>query len=377
MRNKLDIKGVNLGNWLVLEKWMSPSLFEGCNAEDEYHLARSLPQDVYAERIRKHRREYITECDFQKIAQMGLNAVRIPVPFFLFSDRAPYIGCVEELDNAFDWAERCGIKILIDLHTVPGSQNGFDNGGLSGVCRWAGEQQEVEFVFSVLERLAKRYGNREGLLGIQPLNEPVTTLLLGDKSWKNGGIIDRYPPQTPELVDGSAPISIEFLRNFYIDAYRCVKKHMHDEKYFVIHDAFFLKAWKDFMQEDEFQNVVLDTHIYISTFEWFCEKTMDGYTWALREKFAKYIQEMSQYFPVICGEWCLDNSYARSAADEDSKKAIYLALAEEQLNTWSYGAGYFYWNYKLLNEDANLDCWDLSKCVSYGWFPVKEDAVSA
>ena len=23
------IKGVNLGNWLVLEKWMSPALFEG------------------------------------------------------------------------------------------------------------------------------------------------------------------------------------------------------------------------------------------------------------------------------------------------------------------------------------------------------------
>ena len=23
------IKGVNLGNWLVLEKWMSPELFDG------------------------------------------------------------------------------------------------------------------------------------------------------------------------------------------------------------------------------------------------------------------------------------------------------------------------------------------------------------
>ena len=29
------IKGVNLGNWLVLEKWMSPELFEGTEAEDE------------------------------------------------------------------------------------------------------------------------------------------------------------------------------------------------------------------------------------------------------------------------------------------------------------------------------------------------------
>ena len=29
------IKGVNLGNWLVLEKWMSPGLFAGTEAEDE------------------------------------------------------------------------------------------------------------------------------------------------------------------------------------------------------------------------------------------------------------------------------------------------------------------------------------------------------
>lgn len=370
MVRNLDIRGVNLGNWLVLEKWMSPVLFDGTDAEDEYHLARALPQDVYEERIRKHRSEYITEQDFGKIAEMGFNAVRIPIPFFLFGDRTPYIGCMEELDHAFDWAERWGLKVLVDLHTVPGSQNGFDNGGLSGVCRWAGEENEVNFVFSVLERLAERYGKREGLLGIQPLNEPVTTLLLGDKSWKDSGIIDRYPPQTPELAEGSAPITIPFLRNFYVNAYRCVRKHMSKDKFFVIHDAFFIKEWKDFMQEKEFQNVILDTHIYVSTFEWFCEKTLDGYTWALREKYAKYIQEMSQYFPIICGEWCLDNSYARNIHDEESKKAVYRALAEEQLDTWNYGAGYFYWSYKLLNEDADLDCWDLSKCINNGWFPL-------
>lgn len=32
------IKGVNLGNWLVLEKWMNPSIFAGTSAADEYYL---------------------------------------------------------------------------------------------------------------------------------------------------------------------------------------------------------------------------------------------------------------------------------------------------------------------------------------------------
>ena len=31
----MKVKGVNLGNWLVLEKWMSPAVFDGTTAEDE------------------------------------------------------------------------------------------------------------------------------------------------------------------------------------------------------------------------------------------------------------------------------------------------------------------------------------------------------
>ena len=38
----MKIHGVNLGNWLVLEKWMSPALFEGTTAEDEYYLPMQL-----------------------------------------------------------------------------------------------------------------------------------------------------------------------------------------------------------------------------------------------------------------------------------------------------------------------------------------------
>ena len=30
------VTGVNLGNWLVLEKWMSPDLFAGTSAEDVF-----------------------------------------------------------------------------------------------------------------------------------------------------------------------------------------------------------------------------------------------------------------------------------------------------------------------------------------------------
>ncbi len=51
---------------------------------------------------------------------------------------------------------------MIDLHTVPESQNGFDNGGLTGVCKWAQNTDLVEYTLNVLERLARRYQRRTG-----------------------------------------------------------------------------------------------------------------------------------------------------------------------------------------------------------------------
>ena len=92
----MNIKGVNLGNWLVLEKWMNPALFEGTTAEDEYYLPTQLSPEVYEARIKIHRSEYITERDFVTIKRMGMDSVRIPVPYFIFGDRKPFIGCIEE-----------------------------------------------------------------------------------------------------------------------------------------------------------------------------------------------------------------------------------------------------------------------------------------
>ena len=384
------VKGVNLGNWLVLEKWMSPALFEGTTAEDEYYLPRQLSKEVYEARIKIHRAEYITERDFTRIKSMGMDAVRIPVPYFIFGDREPCIGCVEELDKAFCWAEKYGLQILIDLHTAPDSQNGFDNGGISGVCKWSQEPDEVEFELSVLERLAKRYGTRPGLWGIEILNEPIL-----EDMWTTMDVANRYKPADPEKARGSRPNTMEFIRSFYLEAYDRIRKYMPDEKYVVIHDAFELKAWKEFMREDKYKNVVLDTHQYLMVAEALgCEQNVESYTAYIRGTLAKDIEEMQQYFPVICGEWCLFNSLAcgcdtkggqsvlngvegapAEVVSPEEKKRIYSALAKEQLDAWKKGSGYFYWSYKLLVDTVNdagwigWDSWDFGRCTDFGWFP--------
>lgn len=384
------IKGVNLGNWLVLEKWMSPVLFEGTTAEDEYHLPLQLSREVYEARIRVHRSEYISERDFLSIRRMGMNAVRIPVPYFIFGDRPPFIGCIEELDRAFVWAEKYELKILIDLHTAPLSQNGFDNGGLCGVCRWSQTPGEVEYVLNVLEKLAARYGQREGLLGIEPINEPIT-----EPMWECMNVPSRYPAAEPEQAAGSAPNTLEFLKVFYTNAYDRIRPHMAKEKYVVFHDGFQMKVWKDFLTWPHFQNVMLDTHLYLMMAEQDgCPQTVEGYLAYIKEHYVKDIREVRAYAPIICGEWCLFNSYIVGTDTRggqsvlngmklsenierftpEQKKEIYRALADAQQKAWSGGSGYFYWSYKLLLDVAGdlnwagWESWDLGRCVDEGWF---------
>lgn len=388
----MKVNGVNLGNWLVLEKWMSPGLFEGTDAEDEYWLPRSLTKEVYEARIKIHRSEYISERDFVTIKSWGMDTIRIQVPYFIFGDREPFLGCIDELDKAFNWAEKYGLKILIDLHTAPESQNGFDNGGISGVCKWAQNPQEVEFVLTVLERLAKRYGTRTGMWGIEVLNEPATEAI-----WEFMNVQKRYPPKDEAMGKGSCGISISFIRQFYREAYKRIRAFMPEEKQVVFHDAFDLSGWKEFFEKEKFQNIVLDTHQYLMMAEMMgCGQHLNEYLDYIQTHFAKEIEVIQAYVPVICGEWCLFNSLAcgwdtkggqtvlngvkgwdKELKSAEEKKEIYQAVAKAQLDAWNKGSGHFYWSYKLLTDTVNTsgwsgwDSWDLGRCVDFGWFPVK------
>lgn len=368
------IKGVNLGNWLVLEKWMNPTMFVGTDCEDETWLCRTLPKDLKQERYTQHRSTYITERDFAYIAGKGLNAVRIPVPYFIFGDVEPFIGCVEYLDKAFNWAEKYNLQILIDLHTAPGGQNGFDNGGICGVCKWCQNPDEVEFVLTVLERLAQRYGTRDGLWGIEILNEPIS-----EELWNLADIPNRYPAVDKEEAEGSGGVPSDFLRTFYVDAYRRIRKYLPLDKVIVFHDGFRLREWKDFMREEEFVNVVLDTHMYLMMAEFMgFGNNLDAYIELIEKNFAKDVEEMQGFFPVIVGEWCVfNNAEGLKSMNAEDRKFLYQKLATVQLNAWEKGQGWFYWSYKLLLDTVNnpsldgWDAWDMGKCIEQGWMQEK------
>ena len=281
------------------------------------------------------------------------------------------------------------------------SQNGFDNGGISGVCKWAQLPDEVEFVLSVLERLAKRYGHRQALMGIEIINEPNTTT-----SWPMMNVTERYKAVDPELAEGTGPIAFDWLKDFYVTAYHRLrdadKGALPTDKAVVFHDGFDIEQWKDFMRGSdgrlapEFENVVLDTHQYLMTAEMMgCPQTVEGYDDFVRNTYAPMIAEMSEYFPVIVGEWCVANNLVNRMIAKHSgdggrseenamhsasiRGSIYREVAAMQRKAWSVSAGQIYWSYQLRgnrdflptidpqSDTSRLDPWDFTHVWHAGW----------
>jgi aryl-phospho-beta-D-glucosidase BglC (GH1 family) len=353
-------KGVNLGNWLVLEKWMNPVLFDGLEYQntplaDEYDLAHFAPECEKLTRLKAHRESYITLEDFMRIKSWGMNSVRLPVPFFVFGDYPPYVGCLEYVDRALDWAQVCGLSVLIDVHTAPDSQNSFDNGGTSGVCKWHLKPENINFSISVLERLALRYARHKALCGIQFLNEPISDELLSL-------IAGRYVPRDPAYAEGSCGVPLEVLFDFYTRAYTAMRRHMDTDKAAVFHDGFRLKVWKDFMRGPEYKNVILDTHIYPGMVG--AGGALELYSVILTKHTAD-IREMMDFFPVIVGEWSLCHPPALTQNQSpDSVSRLMRMLADAQLHAWSAGSGWYFWSYKV---PSGASGWDARACVENRW----------
>ena len=66
-----------------------------------------------------------------------LNHVRIPIGYWAYDvgPGEPYFqGQREYLGKAIGWAKEYGIKVIVDLHGAPGSQNGYAQSPFGSYC---------------------------------------------------------------------------------------------------------------------------------------------------------------------------------------------------------------------------------------------------
>ena len=135
-------RGVNLGGWLSLEPFITPSLFNypaSAGIIDEWTLTTYLGSNAKST-IEKHYATFVTEQTFKDIAAAGLDHIRIPFSYWavITYDGDPYVYRVSwrYLLRGIEWARKYGLRINLDLHGLPGSQNGWNHSGRQGLIGW-------------------------------------------------------------------------------------------------------------------------------------------------------------------------------------------------------------------------------------------------
>ncbi|XP_059433552.1 probable glucan 1,3-beta-glucosidase A [Corylus avellana] len=157
----------------------NPSVFKMTivkTLQGEYQITNGYGPDRAPQVMRDHWNTYITDEDFRFMSSNGLNAVRIPVGWWIAQDPTPpkpFVGgSLQALDNAFTWAQKYGMKVIVDLHAVQGSQNGNDHSGArDGYQEWGASN--IQDTVAVIDFLAQRYANNPSLAAIELMNEPV------------------------------------------------------------------------------------------------------------------------------------------------------------------------------------------------------------
>lgn len=363
---KRPIRGVNLGNWLVLERWMEssslPGPFAGTKASDEKGLHKELDPAELATRLNAHRSTYVTSDTFAWLADVGCNLVRIPVPFFVFGDES-HESCIDYLDQAFSWAAEYGLPLLVDLHTVPGGQNGFDNGGACGLCTWHLKSQQVQQTLDVLERLALRYAAHPALFGIEAMNEPASPRIFK-------GSMKRYGADHPNRVEQSVPIPHAVLAQFYRLVYERLRPIVGPSVALVFHDQFTLGAWNRFMPADRYPNVWIDTHQYVGTF------TRGTHVGSLRGHLAvarsvgARIALAQRHHPVLVGEWSLTHNFrGLRNLPKHEQAQLYRTYAAAQLAAFERGMGSCFWSLR----NGRYDDWSLEASLRNGWLSLRDE----
>ena len=184
-------RGVNLGGWLALEPFITPSLFSGFASNlgiiDEYTLCAYLGSAKCASTLENHYATFVTESTFAEIAAAGLDHVRIQYSYWAVAvyDDDPYLYRTSwrYLLRGIEWARKHGLRVNLDLHGLPGSQNGWNHSGRQGAIGWMNGtdgdlnvQRSLEVHDSLSQFFAQpRYKNVLSHYGLA--NEPRMTFL--------------------------------------------------------------------------------------------------------------------------------------------------------------------------------------------------------
>ncbi|KAF7317837.1 Glucan 1,3-beta-glucosidase 3 [Mycena kentingensis (nom. inval.)] len=350
-------RGVNLGSWFVLERWITAHPFRSAAApaQSDLDVARGHHARAILE---EHYDNWITDADWTWIAQHGFNSVRLPIGFYHLCGAdasvlhstdfaefgAVFSGAWSRIVHAIECARRHGLGVLIDLHAAPGKQNPDSHSGSSGLPTFFTNPQNRQQTIHALRTLARQLKALDlvNVVGIELLNEPHPTSDSILKQWYSDAC------DALAAVDPTMPIYVG--------------------------DCWKTEQYTDFVKSKA-QNVALmglDHHLYrcftaedIKTPAPVHTRSLSDPNAHIPKLFARVADTLDEAGAgLVIGEWSgALNPGSLTGSPDDAKTYIAAQLALYE----AHCVGYYFWTYK---KDGGPDRgWCLRDAVESGVYP--------
>ena len=219
---KVRLKGVNLGAWMIFEGWLCP--YE--DDLDHYTLLEKLTERFGEEKayelFNTYMDNWITEYDLDKIKKMGFNCVRVPFWYrnFYYDDNGRKIldengeGDFSRLEWVVSECAEREIYVVLDMHGAVGYQSDAPhNGKADSVGLYADTEQGEryrELTDELWTEIATRFKDEPAVAMYDLLNEPMCDVEATEfERRKNNEMIYTRLYDTIRAVDSEHIITME------------------------------------------------------------------------------------------------------------------------------------------------------------------------
>ena len=325
------IFGVNYGNRFIPEKWMTPDFFD--SETDDIFGADICLADIsnFQTRMLEWLDKTITMVDFACLARRGINVLRVPCGYWNWvtypGNTTPNCAFGDEdrlrnlqslppelyepyFDKIFKYAKQFHLKILLDLHGLPGSQNGKAHSGVATDSPVLETDWNMGKSIEAVVCMARYCQNKtDSLYGIQIINEAEN-------------------------------ISHAWLDAYYKNAILAIRPFLSSHIPIVVFSwTYEFHTWESsHFSYDLYGNIVWDTHIYHN------DKDHDKFD-TLEDVKQNYVEDLVKLHDfhkrqdggIMVGEWSLSGpAFDRRTTQELATWLVY------QFTEHSHGS--IFWN---------------------------------
>lgn len=178
---KVFLKGVGLGNWLLPEGYMWKF---GALGDRPRRIEKVVTDLIGKDKAilfwKSFRQNYITEADIKRISQLGFNCVRPALNSRIFLTEEDHPSFIEEgfqlIDSLIAWCNKNNLYVIIDMHGAPGGQTGANiDDSPNDVPGLFIEKKYQDQLVDLWVKIAERYKNKPSVAAYDLLNEPLPT----------------------------------------------------------------------------------------------------------------------------------------------------------------------------------------------------------